>query len=630
MADDLIRLRFRHARIAQPGPVRLVLGPDGTGPVIPPVEARVALMLPALGMLLRAVRRSEATITVRLPQLGVRLAAAWDSQTERPTVGQTAGRWQLACPLPVGAAQVHWYARSVPLACGQSWQTAQPLRTGATGMYRMLLARPITLVSRWQDAQRAHTSHLGGWQDRTRQPLPLASAWHDADRAHAGSGDTWQDRDRLRQRRNVLWQDATPLHALASDAVQAATRQHQGRIARHQDARRPPPGLAVIVIPIPPTPDDRCYIPPAGDLVRLVFRDLSRATTKLRFRCRTEAADRHIVPPRRAYLMLNHVTLVRLPDHTPLHCTGLTLALDADSWAWQFNASLGGAQLDAVAPNSDGSPVELLASVNGVLFRLLVERISRDRQFGKSALRISGRSRAALLAEPYAAQYSYSSPTYINAQQAALAAITLPGLPGNWSLDWQLADWLLPAGVWQHQGTPLSAVLRIAQAAGGYVQPHPTDDILRILPRYPVAPWDWTGAAADLQLPAEAVSREAIDWQETPAYNEVYLSGESGGILAHVVRDGTTGGLAAPMITDALITAPEVARQRGSAILGAGGRRSRQTLTLQVLPESGIILPGTTLRFMDGDTQHYGVVRGVNVSAGLPTVRQSIEVEAHA
>ena len=44
---------------------------------------------------------------------------------------------------------------------------------------------------------------------------------------------------------------------------------------------------------------------------------------------------------------------------------------------------------------------DLLATVNGQQFRLLAERIARDRRFAQSRIRISGRGRAAMLADPH-------------------------------------------------------------------------------------------------------------------------------------------------------------------------------------------------------------------------------------
>ncbi len=326
--------------------------------------------------------------------------------------------------------------------------------------------------------------------------------------------------------------------------------------------------------------------------------------------------------------MLNEVTLMRVSDSQFLDCLGLTITLDADSWVCGFNASLPGSALDEVI-GSAGSPVELEASVNGITFRLLAERVQRDRLFGRTRIAISGRGRAAVLDAPYAPIMSYASASAITAQQAAEAAITASGLPTGWTLDWQLSDWLLPAGLWAHQGSPLSAVTRIAEAAGGYVQADPVAQVLAILPRYPVAPWDWAGETPDIEIPASVAVTEGIEWADKPAYNAVYVSGATGGVLGHVKRAGSAGDIVAQMVTDDLITHTDAARQRGTAILSDTGRQARVSLSLPVLDETGIILPGQLVRYADGATTRLGLARSVSVTAGLPKVRQTVEIETH-
>ncbi len=335
-----------------------------------------------------------------------------------------------------------------------------------------------------------------------------------------------------------------------------------------------------------------------------------------------------IVPVRGVYIVLNEVTLMRVSDSQFLDCLALTITLDADSWGCGFNASLSGAALDEVI-GSAGAPVELEASINGIAFRLLAERVQRDRQFGRSRIAISGRGRAAVLDAPYAPIMSYASASAITAQQAAEAAITAAGLPTGWTLDWQLTDWLLPAGLWVHQGSPLSAVTRIAEAAGGYVQAYPVAKVLAILPRYPVAPWDWAGETPDIEIPSSVAVTEGIEWADKPAYNAVYVSGATGGVLGHVKRAGTAGDIVAQMVTDDLITHADAARQRGTAILSDTGRQARVGISLPVLDETGIIMPGQLVRYVDGATTRLGLARSVSVTAGLPKVRQTVEIETH-
>jgi len=194
-------------------------------------------------------------------------------------------------------------------------------------------------------------------------------------------------------------------------------------------------------------------------------------------------------------------------------------------------------------------------------------------------------------------------------------------------VDWRLTDWLEPADAWAHNGDYIAALGRIAEAGGGLLTSHRTAQTMILSPRYPVLPWDWVTATPDLQLPAAAVLRESIEWVDKPAYNAVYVSGEGQGILGQATRAGTSGDLPAPMVVDALITAVEAARQRAGTILADTGSQIRQGLELPVLPETGVIDLNALVEFVDGSTARRGLVRSVSLSASLPSLTQTIEVE---
>ena len=130
-------------------------------------------------------------------------------------------------------------------------------------------------------------------------------------------------------------------------------------------------------------------------------------------------------------------------------------------------------------------------------------------------------------------------------------------------------------------------------------------------------------------LPSAVTTTEGVEWQDNPDYNAVWISGESSGILAQVLRQGTAGDLAAPMVVDPLNTHADAARQRGSAVLGAAGRMLRQTLETPILPNVGLYPVGSFVEFVDGASTRLGMVRAVSVNANLPRVRQTIEVECH-
>ena len=76
------------------------------------------------------------------------------------------------------------------------------------------------------------------------------------------------------------------------------------------------------------------------------------------------------------------------------------------------------------------------------------------------------------------------------------------------------------------------------------------------------------------------------------------------------------------------MTHPDVHRQRGIAELSDTGKQQRVTLTMQVLPETGVIGPGKFVRYL-GDSSVMGIVRSTSINWSRPRLRQTIEIEVH-
>lgn len=332
-----------------------------------------------------------------------------------------------------------------------------------------------------------------------------------------------------------------------------------------------------------------------------------------------------VVPIKQVYIMINESTLTRVADGQVVPCFDLSLQLDVDAWTWSFSATVPGASLGLV-----GRETELQAAVNGEVVRLVVTSIGRDRGFPTSRLKISGKGRSAQLAAPYSPTLVFGNPSASRtAQQLAYDALLDNGVPLPWSIDWQLDDWAVPAGAWSLQGSRMDALVAIAAAAGGYVQPHNADQVLRILHRYPVAPWAWAGVTPDYELPSAPVTRESIEWVSKPLYNRVFVSGQGAGVLGQITREGTAGDLVAPMVTDALATATAGVRQRGRAILSDVGDQARVALRCPVFEETGLMVPGKFVRYVDGAETRIGIVRSVQVAVARNEAWQTVEVETH-
>jgi len=337
-----------------------------------------------------------------------------------------------------------------------------------------------------------------------------------------------------------------------------------------------------------------------------------------------------VVPVQEVYVVINTFALARASDGYPLTATDFSMSIDADSWAWRWQARIPADQLSIVAPEGYQNPREVTAEINGIPFRFVVETLRRERSFGGGWLTIGGRSRTAWLAAPYAAEEARSNASQLTAQQMMNEVLKINGVSIGWTVDWGIEDWQLPANAFSHTGPYIDALKRIAEAGGGYLQPHDTDQTIKVLPRYQYGWWDWGALAAEYDLPEDIVSVEGIEWKDAAPYNAVYVvGGSTGGRKDRIIRTGEAGDNYHPTIVDPLATDTVMTRQRGLAALGDTGRQAHVSIRLPVLPETGIIRPGTLIDYTAQGTKYRGLVRGAQVTTGHPDIWQTVRIETH-
>ena len=463
-----------------------------------------------------------------------------------------------------------------------------------------------------------------GHADAVRIRQAFTSEHQRGIRLSKGVGQRYAETIKLRATRALTEQQSLPVAGtLTVRSNQGAKLALQVSI-RQAQAIDPPPGLATWPPPVDPgTPDD--------NQITLRFCREQDGTTTLIFGCPDkeppEPGETITIPIREIYTVINTLTLTEL-DGTPVPAEGFSASIDADSWTWSWSTRIPASALAQVRPDSS-TRVELIATINGEPLRVLVENIQRERRWGEAWLRVSGRGRAAFLAAPLAPVMQYTNDTAMTAQQALNATLTTNGVPIGWTIDWQIEDWQIPAGIWSHNGTWIDAAKRIAEAGGAYVQSHDTDQTLRILPRYPVAPWNWPSATPDIALPEDVVEVEGIEWQEKPDYNAVWVHGGEQGRSDRIIIGASGGTNPAPTIVDELATDPAMTRQRGLALLGDTGKQAQISLRLPVLPETGLIRPGTLIEYREQGNTRRGLVRSLSVNHSRPQLWQTIGVETH-
>lgn len=595
---------------------------------LPSVDLLIASLVAELdGAASITAKRPEFRIfgTGLLGELDGGSALAYDSQTQRPHGGVSLVSWQSAKNLQMGSSARYRAAISTPQAVTAVWQGG--------------LTTPAGQASGWQDASRLQAQEHSRYKDAQHLKHGISSQYDESVRV-ANSADTFfrdgirfgqfgqsrfQEtyRDRVNDR-TTRFANAKTLTLGLSSQARSGQRIFAGHKSPYEAAI--PPSAGLWLRPTPRTPGH--YTPSTG----LLFSDPWSSDTALVF-----ISDRHasgepvsvVVPLLRTYVTVNSITLRRVDGDIPIPAYGFAMGLDWQSWTWSWSASIALASLPIIKPG-DGQPIEIEAVINSVPYRLVCEGVSSQHEFAKRRVQVKGRGLAAVLDAPYAPVLNFASADARSAQQLMQGALTINGVSIGWELDWGLTDWLVPGNTWTHQGAYISAITAIAQAAGGYVQPHNTAKTLRILPSYPTAPWAWADVTPGVELPSAVVTVEGIDWTRKPDYNRVFVSGMSNGVLGQVTRAGTAGDSVAPMITDALITHADAARQRGLSVLSDTGAQERINLTLPVLAETGLITPGQFVRYVDsGSTTRMGLVRSTNLTWALPKMRQTLSIETH-
>lgn len=605
----------------------LVFG-ETSGGVFPPVDAEFLGELPGVTLAGHVADFEKANLTATLPGPTLTATAAYDNRLTRYMQGQRTAPHQ-AAEMPRPTLSGSWNTslnRRVPTAT--PWQTGRRTGPDRDAGHGLSATTRTIRTSAYQTAIGFASSRSSRMQTGIVVRNTVLSSYQVAGHRKGQTvGQLMQVAALVRNIKVAMWDTAIPFYrpTVGVNGASLFRIGKQATVGRWQVALHLQAGAHPVVIP----PEGHVCYTPNGDLV---FAALADADPSLLFRCDDDDDDETppatiVVPVRKVYMVTNNVQLRRVSDNALIPCSSASLSLDRDSWSWGFNASLPGEALSLVQPAT--GPVEVKLNVNGTEVRLLIERVSRDRTFGSSSISIAGRGINAELDAPYAGVQNFGGYSTMGAQQLMDEVLELNGIPLGWSIDWQIDDWLIPGSVFNHQGTYITALNSICNAAGAYLQPSFATKSMSVLHSYPSAPWDWDTLTADIELPSDVVVQEGLEWMEKPGYTRVYVSGQGSGVLGRVTRAGTSGDVLAPMVTDQLIVANEAARQRGRAVLSNTGKQVHATLGLPVLEETGMILPGTFIQYVDGGTTRRGLVRSLNVNLGFPAVWQSITVETH-
>lgn len=321
--------------------------------------------------------------------------------------------------------------------------------------------------------------------------------------------------------------------------------------------------------------------------------------------------DPIIVPPLKVYNVSNSISVVRLPERTPIHPIGLSASYDDASYCWRAQLVLFDADEAALLRPALGNQKEVEITINGFVMIFVVESRSRERQYPQKRWSFELRGRQAYLDAPYARPRALISDSLASAAQHALAE-----LPGGWTLDWQVPDWNLPSGEWSYNGlTPIRAIARLAEAVGAVLVPDPEDQHITVRSRYPISPTLWGTTTPALVLPDALCTRLGERDRPGQTRNQVIVEGtRSPQVRVICTRAGTGGDDPLPSITEELCTHLDCGMERGRVELDATGASIDQTIAVPILPTPGVILPGQLIEVEEDGLTWRGMTRGVDIT----------------
>lgn len=608
-------LVFSRTRYVPGDPLDLVFGSTDTEPILP-LTVQGTIVLGALGV------SGVALYDNRLPSY-VSAASVSRHQAAAQADAQRTSPWSQPDPASRGSDTPWQSADRADAAPGSSWASTDHAAAQGAAPWQSAASVGRSQSSRYQVCIPVEFLREIGWQAATPLSTALLSRHQVADVlqvllvASASTG--------------------VPLSAGVRSRHQVATPAQRALRARWQAASRLlPPGLSV-------------YVPPGGGGLtpHAVSLDLVFACSPYQAGAPLDLVFGHVclppvgpsapfyILPARFYMAVHSLQAWRLPDMTPIPLLEFTYQAARGSFGWAFDLATRRSAFDDLAP-IDGVPALVRVEFDGIRFDMKVDERGFDEAFGGRATKISCSSLTGAIASG-APESQRLNTLAATAQQLALQALDLTGI----SLDWQLADWLVPAGAWSHSGTPLAAVQAIVDAAGGYLQSHRYLPLLQALHPYPDlaggilgGPWNWSNpaVAADVELASSALVTLGVKDAIGPDLNGVYMSGAQQGVLGLYKRTGSAADKLATPVTEPLMTAVEAVRQRGRSIVGAAGAKQSITVTAPVLTgpsQPGVIDVGTLLQ-VNAAQPWRGMVRGVSgrVKFGAE-VRQTLEIERH-
>ncbi|WP_374538528.1 hypothetical protein, partial [Chitinimonas taiwanensis] len=586
-----------------PATVRFSFGDGWSGVLVQPVQtlsgAVVVNVIPALsGVLIQPPARLSGAVVQSVDFTGVL------AQPAAALAGVLAARRRAMAGVGLRHADLLTSALDLALPAGQARPEAlscwMPWASLAAGQRRLLLrsqdglpaARLQSLA--YRQAQSCQTGLASGWAMAGRLGAYARAVWRQAHgRTRLGSSG-WRVASAAKRGARLPWQ--FPLQRSRAGRLPWAKPDSfngRRRLAWRRSRWVWPvyrPDLPILPEPLPP--DDDWHPTP-----RAVGFCLGRPFSNnfdLRWRPPCGCAVRSVIVQHTA-------TLATWPSLEPLAFRAARLSYNWGDLAWQASITLvDSPAARAITPSLTGVS-EVLLTLDGWQWLLVIDGSSDARRFGALELTVSGKSPSAYLAAPWAETRSRTETEDKTAAQLVNAELADSGF----GLDWGVLDWLVPAGAWRYEGkSPAEAMAAVAGAVGAVVVPARASKTVAVKYRHPAPSWDWGNTTPTLSIPADMLLRQAGRFEAATQHNKVYVFGGAvGGDGAGVRRAGTAGDKAAETIIDPLIVSVPVAQERGRQVLSASGNRLIEQNELPLTPagmQPGLVEPGQIVGMPEG------------------------------
>ncbi len=362
-------------------------------------------------------------------------------------------------------------------------------------------------------------------------------------------------------------------------------------------------------------------------------------STDLNFICRCHDIDSHnlilnfgaddCIPRivnKNWWYIVNDLKVTRLDNGQEIQVNNGDYRCDRSSWCWSYNLTIPFYEKSKLEP-IDGQPVILKIMINGNEHRMLLENISRSRQFAKEVYKLSGRSPTALLDAPYSPTRSFTQENERTSVQ--LVQAELDRVNSDIVLNWELIDalgWVLPANSLSYSNlTPIAVIKLIADAAGGFVYSEPDSNTLTIKAKYKKTFWDSIAIDEyDRVIPESVVTDLSTDYAIYPDYNGVFLTNDRTGETGTVKRRDTAGDVKLEPINNPLFTSVSSMYEKGREALAKAGMVETHSLLIPITQYIGQCLPGELVAF-NGDW--WGITDGVSGSFSYGKVTQTTSIE---